>query len=107
MPAYRIYIITSDGHITAPAHGIESEDEQEAISKAAQAANGKAAGLWEARAFHRAVAVERSLATAGELHLLLRHPEPSSAMVSQWFLSVSALHPSACRMHSSARLRYS
>ena len=77
MPAYRIYIITSDGHITAPAHGIESEDEQEAISKAAQAANGKAAGLWEARAFHRAVAVERSLATAGELHLLLRHPEPS------------------------------
>ena len=47
MPAYRIYIITRDGHITAPAHGIESEDEQEAISKAAQAANGKAAGLWE------------------------------------------------------------
>ena len=45
MPAYRIYIITSDGHITAPAHMIESEDEQEAISKAAQAANGKAAWL--------------------------------------------------------------
>jgi hypothetical protein len=31
----------------------------------------------------------------------------SSAMVSQWFLSVSVLHPSAWRMHSSARLRYS
>lgn len=28
------------------------------------------------RTFHRAVPVERSLATAGELHLLLRHPEP-------------------------------
>jgi hypothetical protein len=51
MPAYRIYIITSDGHITAPAHVIESEDEQEAISKAAQAATGKAAGLWEGARF--------------------------------------------------------
>ena len=44
MPAYRIYIVTSDGHITAPAHVIECEDEQEAISKAAQAAR-EAAGL--------------------------------------------------------------
>jgi hypothetical protein len=47
MPAYRIYVLTTDGHIAGPPQVIERENEQEAIGKAAQLANGKAVELWE------------------------------------------------------------
>jgi hypothetical protein len=45
MPHYRVYFITDDGHIAGPPH-VECADEQEAIGKAAQAANGKIVELW-------------------------------------------------------------
>jgi hypothetical protein len=35
------------GHISTPPEIVECADEQEAIGKAAQAANGKAVELWE------------------------------------------------------------
>ena len=47
MPAYRIYRTTPDGHIVGPPLVIECPDDQEAITKAARAANGAAAELWE------------------------------------------------------------
>jgi len=47
MPAYRIYKTSRDGHILGPALVIECEDDQSAITKAARAANGTAAELWE------------------------------------------------------------
>ena len=47
MPAYRIYVLTTDGHIAGPPQVLECENEQEAIGKAPQLANGKAVELWE------------------------------------------------------------
>jgi hypothetical protein len=46
MPQYRIYYIEPDGHNSTPPDVVECADEQEAIGKAAQAANGKAVELW-------------------------------------------------------------
>jgi hypothetical protein len=43
----RVYKTTNDGHILGPALVIECEDDQLAIGKAARAANGCAAELWE------------------------------------------------------------
>ena len=36
MPAYRVYVVTADGHIVGPAQVIECENEQDAIGQAAQ-----------------------------------------------------------------------
>jgi hypothetical protein len=47
MPAYRIYVLTTDGHIAGPPQVLECENEQEAIGKAPQLANGKAVELWD------------------------------------------------------------
>jgi hypothetical protein len=47
MPHYRIYVTTTDGHITAPAALIECDNDQEAIGKAKQFVNGRAVELWE------------------------------------------------------------
>jgi hypothetical protein len=51
MRPYRIYVVTNDGHITAPPHIIECADDQEAIGKAVHYTNGKAAELWECARF--------------------------------------------------------
>ena len=47
MPAYRIYRTTPDGHIVGPPLVIECADDEVATGKAARAANGSAAELWE------------------------------------------------------------
>ena len=47
MPAYRLYVLTTDGHIAGPAHVIECESKQAAIGQAAQLTNGKSVELWE------------------------------------------------------------
>jgi hypothetical protein len=47
MPHYRVYAITSDGHVTAPPTVIACADDQEAISKAAQLTNGEPVELWQ------------------------------------------------------------
>jgi hypothetical protein len=47
MPHYRIYVTTTDGHVTAPATVIQCADDQEAIGKAAQLTDGRAIELWE------------------------------------------------------------
>jgi hypothetical protein len=51
MPHYRIYVTTTDGHITEPATLIECDDDQEAIGKAKQFVNGRAVELWEGARF--------------------------------------------------------
>jgi hypothetical protein len=51
MPHYRVYFVADDGHISGPPHVIECADEQEAIGKAAQAANGKVVELWDGKRF--------------------------------------------------------
>jgi hypothetical protein len=51
MPQYRIYSLGPDGKISGPAEVVECADEQDAIDKASQAANGKAAELWEGARF--------------------------------------------------------
>jgi hypothetical protein len=47
VPHYRIYKTTPEGHIRGPSLAIECPDDQQAILKAANAANGFAAELWE------------------------------------------------------------
>ena len=51
MPHYRIYVATTDEHITAPATLIECDNDQEAIGKAKQFVNGRAVELWEGARF--------------------------------------------------------
>jgi hypothetical protein len=51
MPHYRIYVTTTDGHVTAPATVIECDDDQEAIAKAERYINGRAVELWEGARF--------------------------------------------------------
>jgi hypothetical protein len=51
MAHYRVYTTTTDGHVTAPPTVIECADDQEAIGKAAQLANGKSVELWEGARF--------------------------------------------------------
>ena len=51
MPHYRVYVTTPDGHVTAPATVLECTDDQEAIGKAAQLANGRSVELWEGARF--------------------------------------------------------
>jgi len=46
MPPYRIYYTDRDGHHSVPSDVVECADDQEAIGKAAQAANGKAVEPW-------------------------------------------------------------
>jgi hypothetical protein len=47
MTHYRIYVTTSDGHVTEPPTVIECADDQEAIGKTAQLRNGKTLELWQ------------------------------------------------------------
>jgi hypothetical protein len=47
MASYRIYHLGDGDHISTPPVIIESADEQEAIGRAAQAANCKAVELWD------------------------------------------------------------
>ena len=47
MPYYRIYHLGNGDHISTPPIIVECADEQEAIGKALQAANGKAVELWD------------------------------------------------------------
>ena len=47
MPAYRVYIVSTDGRIAGAAQVIECANEQEAIGKAAQLTNGKSVELWD------------------------------------------------------------
>jgi hypothetical protein len=47
MRHYRVYFVSDDGHISAPAHVIECEDDQEAIGKATQLTDGKPVELWQ------------------------------------------------------------
>ena len=47
MQHYRVYKTTNDGHILGPALVLECQDDQAAVRKAARAANGCAAELWE------------------------------------------------------------
>jgi hypothetical protein len=51
MPHYRVYFVSDDGHISAPAHVIECEDDQEAIGKATQLTNGRSVELWQGARF--------------------------------------------------------
>ena len=44
---YRVYKTTNNGHILGPPLVIECPDDQVATGKAARAANGSAAELWE------------------------------------------------------------
>jgi hypothetical protein len=46
MPAYRVYVVTNDGHISGPPHVIDCDDDQEAMGKAIQYTNGKSVELW-------------------------------------------------------------
>jgi hypothetical protein len=51
MAHYRIYVTTTDGHVTAPPTVVECADDQEAIGKTAQFTNGKAVELWQGARF--------------------------------------------------------
>jgi hypothetical protein len=51
MPAYRVYVLTTDGHIAGPAQVIECADDQEAIGKAVPLTNGKSVELWQGARF--------------------------------------------------------
>jgi hypothetical protein len=51
MPYYRIYRLGEGDHIAAPPDIVDCADDQEAIGKASQAANGKAVELWEGPRF--------------------------------------------------------
>jgi hypothetical protein len=51
MPAYRVYTVTTDGHIAGPAQMIECADEQEAVGNAAHLTNGKSVELWDGARF--------------------------------------------------------
>jgi hypothetical protein len=51
MPLYRIYQLDDGGHISTPPKIVECADDQDAISKTAQVANGKTVELWEAARF--------------------------------------------------------
>ena len=51
MPCYRFYELDDGGHISTPPALVECADEQDAIRKAAEAANGKAVELWEGARF--------------------------------------------------------
>jgi hypothetical protein len=51
MPFYRIYQLDEGGHISTPPEIVECADERDAISKAAQATNGKAVELWQGARF--------------------------------------------------------
>ena len=50
MPYYRIYHLGNGDHISTPPIIVECADEQEAIGKTLQAANGKAVELGMGRA---------------------------------------------------------
>ncbi len=45
--AYRLYVLSSDGHITGPPDTIECEDDRGAIETAKQLLDGKAIEVWD------------------------------------------------------------
>jgi hypothetical protein len=47
MPTYRVYSVTSDGHIVGPATVVACKNDQEAISRAQQLKNGHDLELWD------------------------------------------------------------
>ena len=47
MPYYRIYRTTPDGHIVGPPVIVDCADDQEAIGKASQVADGRTVELWQ------------------------------------------------------------
>ena len=51
MPTYRIYSVTSDGHIAGPAAVVTCKNDQEAISRAQQLKNGHDVELWDHNRF--------------------------------------------------------
>jgi hypothetical protein len=51
LPAYRVYTVNNDGHISGTPHVIECGDDQEAMGKAVQYTNGKSVELWDGARF--------------------------------------------------------
>ena len=47
MPTYRVYSVTSDGHIVGPAAVVICKNDQEAILRAQQLKNGHDLELWD------------------------------------------------------------
>ena len=47
MPTYRIYSVTSDGHIVGPAAVVTCKNDQEAILRAQHLKNGHDLELWD------------------------------------------------------------
>lgn len=49
VPAYRLYVLSSDGHITGPPDIIECEDDRGAIETAKQLLDGKTIEVWDGK----------------------------------------------------------
>jgi hypothetical protein len=47
MPVYRIYALSPDGHVTAPAQLVECQDDNEAIRQARQYISEEPIEVWE------------------------------------------------------------
>ena len=47
MPTYRVYSVTSDGHIVGPAAVVICKNDREAILRAQQLKNGHDLELWD------------------------------------------------------------
>lgn len=54
MPAYRIYVVTKDGHIAQPPTVIECADDEAVLARAKRLLDDSAIEVWEhARLVHR------------------------------------------------------
>jgi len=47
VPAYRVFLIDRNGHISRPAEHIDCSDDQEAIEKAQRLVDGHDVELWD------------------------------------------------------------
>jgi hypothetical protein len=47
MAVYRIYVLSPDGHVTAPARLVECPDDKEAIRQARQCVGDEPIEVWE------------------------------------------------------------
>jgi hypothetical protein len=43
---YKVYVLDADGHIGAPPHIVESDDDEDAIQEARQYVDGKPVEVW-------------------------------------------------------------
>jgi hypothetical protein len=43
---YKVYVLDADEHVGAPAHGIECDNDEEAIRQARQYVDGKPVEVW-------------------------------------------------------------